>query len=117
MCTPEGAWHPGHTGVDLWTDLQLRNAQRLHTSARGLAARHHQLTHAQAHQATRHSGQCVFDQSARLGHAQLGLNSFDGLGFGGGVHQHRAIFQKRRGPGQHLLQPRHRFGHASAPQG
>ena len=37
---------PRHAGVDLRTDAQLRDAQRLHARARGLAAGHDQLAHA-----------------------------------------------------------------------
>ena len=94
---------PRHTGVNLWTDLQLRNTQSLHTSARGFTTGHHQLLYTQTDQTTGHSSQRVFDQGTRFGHAQLGLHCFDGFGLGGGVHQHRAFFQERRGPGQHLL--------------
>jgi uncharacterized protein YgbK (DUF1537 family) len=51
-------WDPG---VDLRTDLHLRHAQRLHASARGLAAGQHELPHACIDEAARNRGQRALD--------------------------------------------------------
>ena len=55
---------PRHAGVNLRADLKLRNTQRLHTSARGFATRHDQLTHAHRDQSARHGGDSALGHGA-----------------------------------------------------
>ena len=54
---------PGHAGIDLRPDAHLRDAEGLHASTRGLAARHYELSHAVLHQASCDGGQRALDDA------------------------------------------------------
>ena len=94
---------PGHAGINLRADLELADAQRLHTGARGFPACHHQALHPEGHQTLGDAGQGLFHQATRGSCAQPALHLGHCICWCAGVNQHRALRQARRSPGQHLL--------------
>ena len=64
---------PGHAGIDLGTDAQPVDAERLDDRAGGFAASDDQLAHAALHQPDRDPRQRVLDQAAAPFGAELSL--------------------------------------------
>ena len=93
---------PRHARVDLRADHQLRDAQSLHTGARGLAARHHQLPNASLHQPAGDARQRLLDQGTGAVGAKLRLHLLQGGRAGRGIGQHRPSSEQWRSPGQGL---------------